>query len=119
MRSTGAVTDKKKTNKNLCKYNNNLIFSRGEKYVALTPAKRLQVFAERISNILSAEGGAMPLFRLQFAYQFYQFESVVSPDDCECESFDQLLSKIPDYVEVGLRVIPIYSSFRQTFISVI
>lgn len=50
----------------------------------------------------------MLLFRLEFAYQFYQYESVVSPSDCECDTFEEVLNKIPEYVKVR------YSSNDQT-----
>ncbi|KAK6624222.1 hypothetical protein RUM44_011081 [Polyplax serrata] len=74
--------------------------SRGEKYLILTPAKKLQVFAERVCEILASKGGVMLLFRLEFAYQFYQYESVVSPGDCDCETFEEVLVKIPEYVKL-------------------
>ncbi|EEB14807.1 conserved hypothetical protein [Pediculus humanus corporis] len=74
--------------------------SRGEKYLILTPAKKLQVFAERVCSILSAKDGVMLLFRLEFAYQFYQYESLVAPSDCGCETFEQVLMKIPEYVKL-------------------
>lgn len=74
--------------------------SRGEKYVILTVAKKAQVFAERVTDILSGEKGSMLLNRLEFAYQFYQYDSIVSPADCECDTFEQLLMKIPEYVKI-------------------
>lgn len=76
-------------------------FSRGEKYVVLTNAKKIQVFAERVTDILSGEKGSMLLNRLEFTYQFYQYDSIVSPADCECDTFEQLLMKIPEYVKVA------------------
>lgn len=42
----------------------------------------------------------MLLFRLEFAYQFYQYESLIAPADCDCENFEEVLLKIPEHVKV-------------------
>lgn len=80
---------------------NNKNFSHDEKYVVLTPSKRLQVLAEKVCQILAGEGGSMLLMRLEFVYKFYQYESVISPSDYGCETFEELLTKIPEYVKVS------------------